>query len=311
MTDDSLTILRAHRRRLAKVIHPDGTVTDYDQVKTVDLIEQPITDLEALRLLLMQLVQLSDRCVVRGKPAHPERCKGVRRLLYADGDDAPTLVEVPRSWVAFDFDGLPRPDWIEPTDLLGCACVAIRKLPIEFHQAQFIVQATARHGIIPGLRLRLWAWLSRPVIRDELKYWLRNAPVDRSVFGPAQIIYTAAPVFLPGAADPLPNRIDVIPGDETVTVPSPKLLKPPSPPSRCTDREPHSNISGLIALVETARIGNRSNLLYWAVRRVAENPAVDRAAAAAELEAAAISTGLSAQEAAATVRSGLRGGSND
>jgi hypothetical protein len=305
---DSLTILRAHRRRLAKAIHPDGTVTDYDQAKTFDQIQHPIADLEALERLLREIEHREDCCVVRGKPAHPERCKGVRRLLHADGTYAPTLIEVPRRWIAIDVDRLPRPEWIEPSDLLGCACVAIRKLPIEFHKAAFIVQATASHGIKPGVRLRLWAWLSRPVIGTELKYWMRSAPADRSVFGPAQIIYTAAPVFLPGAIDPLPSRLDVIPGDETVTVPSPKLLKPPRRPSLRTNREPHSNIAGLLRTVETAQPGDRSNKLYWAARRVAENAEIDHAWAAAELEAAAISTGLSAQEAAATIRSGLREG---
>jgi hypothetical protein len=43
-TRDSITIVRANRRRLAKKIHR-GTIAGYDQVKTADLIEKPIADL--------------------------------------------------------------------------------------------------------------------------------------------------------------------------------------------------------------------------------------------------------------------------
>jgi hypothetical protein len=306
---ETVTILRTRGRCLAKTIAANGTITGYDEVKTVDIFEQPIADLEALRRLLRKLEQRWDCCIVRGKAADPERCRGVRRLLYADREtgDLPTLVEVPRRWVALDFDNLDRPDWIEPTDLLGCAVVAIRTLPASFQQARFIVQATASHGLKPGIRLRLWAWLARPVTGSELKYWLRAAPVDKAVFGPAQVIYTARPRFLAGALDPLSSRLDIIPGREAVSVPRAKRLKPPERPTKPTEAAANHNIAGLIRTVENAtKEDNRNKALYWAACRVAESPDIDRAAAAADLEQAAIRAGLSAKEAAATVRSGLR-----
>ena len=73
-------------------------------------------------------------------------------------------------------------------------------LPEEFWTADCIVQATAGHGIKPGMRLRLWFWLSRPLGRGELDRWFANSPVDRSVFRTVQAIYTAAPVFENDAA---------------------------------------------------------------------------------------------------------------
>jgi hypothetical protein len=215
---------------------------------------------------------------------------------------------VPRRWVALDFDGVSKPDWIDPADLLGCACVAIRTLPIEFRQATFIVQATACHGLKPGIRIRLWGWMSRPVYGAELKYWLRSAPVDRAVFGAAQVIYTAAPLFLPGAFDPLPARIDVIPGKGQVIVPSSDRLKPRCGSRRWRCGQIKSNISALVRAVTSAPEGNRNCLLYWAARRVAENSAVDLDTAVAQLQAAALQTGLPASAAAATIRSALRGG---
>jgi hypothetical protein len=169
---ETITILRAHGRRLAKLIRADGSIEDYDSARTFDLFEVQVADLVSLQRLLERLERRQDCCVVRGAIADSARVKGVRRLLYTDPEtgDEPTLHEVPRRWVALDFDHLLRPDWIAPADLLGCACVAIRTLPGEFQNAAFVVQATASHGLKPGIRLRLWCWLTRPVSGAELKY---------------------------------------------------------------------------------------------------------------------------------------------
>jgi hypothetical protein len=62
----------------------------------------------------------------------------------------------------------------------------------------------------------------------ELKRWLRNAPVDKSLFGAGQVIYTAAPIFTESAADPLISRIAVVQGSLTeVIVPAAVVLSPP------------------------------------------------------------------------------------
>jgi hypothetical protein len=307
---ESITVLRANGRRLAKTIHPDGTIDQYDQVKTVDLTQRPLASLAALERLLRALEHRRDCCILRGAPADRNRVKAVRRLLYTDREtgEAPTIIEAPRRWVALDVDEMPRPDWVEPSDLLACACVAIRKLPDDFQPATFIVQATASHGLKPGIRIRLWAYLSRPVTGTELKYWLRRAPVDRSIFGAAQITYTAAPAFLPGAFDPLPTRIDVIPGHGEVIVPPIDRLKPP--PRRQQPPSGQGNMSHLLRTIASAGAGNRNNLLYWAACRVTEDPSIDWMTAAASLEAAAVQAGLSAAEAAATITSAYRRGIN-
>jgi hypothetical protein len=309
---DNITILRAHGRRLTKVIHADGTIDDYDKSRTVDLTQVRIDGLKGIEPLLHRLERHSDCCVVRGAIADPTRVLGVRRLLYRDLEtgDEPTLTDVPRRWLALDFDSLPRPNWIEPTDLLGCACVAIRKLPAEFQQATFIVQATAGHALKPGIRIRLWAWLSRLVTGLELKYWLRSAPVDQSIFGAGQVVYVARPVFLPGAFDPLPARLDVIPGCGEVAVPSPERLKPPPLAGRLASPPGQADISGLVHAVANAVHGNRNALLYWAACRIAEADRVNRNGAAALLEQAAVQAGLSAAEAAATISSALRRGAD-
>jgi hypothetical protein len=261
---------------LAKTVGADGSIVGYDQVRSVDLIEVPIADLNALERLLRRLEARADCCIVRGRIADPTRTKRVRRLLYRDPGtgDEPTLQDVARRWVALDFDDLQRPAWIEPDDLIGCACVAIRTLPRQFHCARFIVQATASHGLKSSIRIRLWAWLSRPVPGAQLRHWMRSAPVDPAVFGAAQIIYTAAPTFLAGAFDPLPVRLVGVPGDDVVIVPPPDLLKPPPRPKpahreEIDDEHEQRVITGLVRSVAQAVNGNRNACLYWASRVMA------------------------------------------
>jgi hypothetical protein len=258
---DTITIIRARGRRLAKAIHPDGTIEAYDKARTFDLAEVPAADFRSLENLLRQLLRRSDCALVRGGIADPARVRGVRRLLYPDPKtgDTPTLCDVPRRWVALDFDDLRRPNGIEATDLLASAGVAIDTLPGTFHHATGLVQATASHGISPGSRLRLWYRLSRPTGGHELKLWLRHAPVDTSVFGAAQLIYTAAPRFTEGAVDPLPTRIALVPGSvDEVTVPTPAALAPARRTRPAVLRHPVAQGMGRYAFVAlrnaTARV---------------------------------------------------------
>jgi hypothetical protein len=317
MSGDSITILRARGRRLAKSVRADGDIEGYDSAKTVDLFEVKIADLAALEAVLRQLQHRRDCCVVRGGIADHSRVKRVRRLLYHDPEsgDEPTLREMPRRWLALDFDTLPLPAGIEPEDLIGCGRAAIQSLPGEFLRVRTVVQATASHGLKPGARLRLWYWLERPAYSNELKYWLREAPVDPKIFGAAQAIYTSVPLFLPGSFDPLPTRISVIPGDLAVATPAPNRLKPPRPKIVFNDlhtRDHHRRaIEGITRSVAGAVNGNRNAALYWGSCRMAELialRAIDQETARALLEDAAAAAGLSRNEAAATVSSGLRHG---
>jgi hypothetical protein len=229
---DNLTVIRARGRRLAKLIRADGSVEGYDDAKHFDLFAIPVSDLEAVHRLLNRLLHRPDCAIVRGTIADPRRVSHVRRLLHPDPQtgDAATLRAVPRMWLAADVEGLERPVGTPAADLLACAAAAVVRLPGPFRGARCIVQASASHGIRPDLRLRLWFWLSRPATGEELKRWLRGAPADPSVFSPAQIIYTAAPVFERGAADPLPQRTAVREGFAVVEVPSAEALNPPPRP---------------------------------------------------------------------------------
>jgi hypothetical protein len=226
---DSITILHARGRRLAKVISADSSITDYDSARLYDLSVVELAGLEALESLLRRLAHRPDCCIVRGTIADPSRTRKVRRLLYHDRetDDPPTLRDEPRRWLALDIDSLPRPEEIAPRDLAGCAGIAIKTLPREFHATRCIVQATGSHGLKPGIRLRLWYWLTWRVATRELRRWLRGSPVDHAIFSPAQITYTAAPLLGAGAIDPVPERLLPLPGSgDCVAVPAAAVLAP-------------------------------------------------------------------------------------
>jgi hypothetical protein len=233
----ALTLATARGRRLCKTRHADGRAEDYDAARTLDLATARASCLDTLAGLLRDLAGRRDTCVLRGAILDPNRARGVRRLLHADPEtgEAPTMGEAARAWLALDLDGLPLPASTDPHDLAACGALARAALPAVFHAAACIVGATAGHGFKSGARLRLWFLLPRALSGAECKRWLRDAPVDRSVFGAVQPIYTAAPLFV-GMVDPLPLRLVRLDGAERVEAPSPGALAPsprvPVPPMR-------------------------------------------------------------------------------
>jgi len=256
---DSLTVLRSRSLRLAKRLRADGGADGYDRARTLDAFTMPVADLAGIHALLHRLLPQPSCCVIRGELLHGDRAKGIRRLLYTckETGELPTFRDVPRRWLALDLDGVPMPADVPATDLAGCGAVALAALPGVFHGAACIVQASASHGRSPGLRLRVWVWLSRPTWGAELKRWLANHPCDRSVFGAVQPIYSAAPTLAQGVADPIQNRLQVLPGRPVVDVPPPEALAPPPPaiaPARAAaiSSEARSNAYVRAALVRGA-----------------------------------------------------------
>lgn len=224
-----MTLATARGRRLCKTRHADGRTEDYDAARTLDLATVQAHDLTALAALLHDLAGRRDTCVLRGAILDQTRARGVRRLLHPDPDtgQAPTLADAARAWLALDVDGLPLPADADPHDLYLCGDLARTALPVAFHDAACVVAATAGHGFKDGARLRLWFLLDRALSGAECKRWLRDAPVDMSVFGAVQPIYTAAPLFI-GMVDPLPRRLVTLDGAERAVPPSAAALAPPA-----------------------------------------------------------------------------------
>lgn len=232
---DTITVLEcAPQLRLAKLLKVDGTAEDYDSPRRFTVSEHPVSSLTGLHQGLIALCHQPQRCLVRAAPINGP-AKGIRRLLHRDPEtgDEPTLREIPRRWLALDLDGIARPNTVSASDLTGCARAALSGLPSAFRAASCVIQATAGHGRKPGSRLRLWFWLDRPVVRAELEVWFAGCPeVDPVSFRPAQVIYTAAPVFETGLVDHLPARIALLQSGNDVVVPPAEMLTLPPRPQR-------------------------------------------------------------------------------
>ena len=317
---ETVTILRARGRRLAKTIRPDA-IAAYDAAKLFDLHARPAADLADLARLLLPLAARPDCCIVRAAVADPGRTRNVRRLLRDDPEtgDKATLREVARQWLALDLDGVPLVDGTDRRDLAACAAQAIALLPEAFHGAACIVQATASHGIKPGARLRLWHWLDRSLTGPECKRWLAAAMVDQSLFGAAQPIYTSSPVFADGARDPLPRRMVKMPGRPVVAPPPAAALAPPPrpTPAACppTSGAEVRRLAGLIRRVATTPEGERHRALFWAACRAGEMVAAGHAtpagAAGALVQAAMAAGGQDQRRAEATARDGIARGMSE
>jgi hypothetical protein len=315
--------VRSRHRRLAKLIHADGQIQDYDLARTFDMSMVQVSDLDHLFYRLDCLASRSDLAIVRGAIIGPPRIHRVRRLIH-DHDEEPdgnaTLQDASHRWVCLDIDGIHRPDDVAVTDLLACAHCAIDLLPGEFRPARAIVQATSGHGLKPGSRLRLWYWSSRPLTGPELSRWLRRAPVDDRLFSPCQVIYTAQPTFAPGLADHIPCRMAERPGTETVAAPSSEELAPPPPPKSIPRPERGAEparryafgaLRRAVEQVAAAPEGSRNTTLNksaWNLMRFVAEGTLATTEIADALAHAAIAAGLNAVETEQTLASALAAG---
>ena len=318
-TGCAVTVVEAHGPILAKRWHADGTCEGYGKARIVTLHQRPVADLAALAELVRRLVTVPRCCIVRGEPIDPARLSRVRRLKDPDLEtgEAPTLREVPRRWIALDVDSVPVPAGTDLHDLAACARAVLPRLPFAFREATALVQATAGHTLKPGVRLRLWYWLSRAVGEAELKQWFTGCPVDLSIFQTNQPIYTAAPLFH-GMADPLADRLAMLPGARPVAlVPSPSLLRPVVRVVPISARARSGDGGGrrfdaLARTVRNAAEGTRHGALFWAACRAGEMVAegeIDAATAAADLARAAMEGGgKDRKNAEATARDGIKRG---
>jgi len=317
----ALTIIEAHGATLAKRWQADGTCRPWDKAHIVTLHAVAVADLAALADLLRELAPVSRCCIVRGEPIDPARVVRVRRLLHPDPQtgELPTLREVPRRWVSIDVDSVPVPAGTDLHDLAACARAVVPRLPHAFRDVAGIVTATASHGIKPGVRLRLWYWLSRPTTGEELPQWFHGCPVDPATFRTVQPNYTAAPIFSDGMADPLPSRLAMLPGAHGVAkVPAASLLRP----VRVVRAVPFDaggdasgRFAGLVRTVRNAPEGERHHVLFWAACRAGElvrAGGIGEATAAAALASAAMQGGGEDQRnAEATASGGIKRGKGE
>jgi putative DNA primase/helicase len=106
-------------------------------------------------------------------------------------------------------------DWRPPPELdpmwepVACIDAFIAAwLPEAFHGASYHWQLSASAGTAAAegvLKAHVWLWLSTPHTCATLRAWAKDQclPIDPAVFHPTQLHYTAAPLFVDGALDPV------------------------------------------------------------------------------------------------------------
>ncbi len=207
LTSRGPRLAKRHKQLLNGTIHTDA----YEDACMFRAAVIRAPSLEALIAALVDLEEEQCRAVIRAAVLASADREHMRRLLRPKKGVPATLVETPRRWVALDFDDLHVPDgwWLD----LPSALQQVRThLPIEFRRASAIIQATGSAGTKNGLRVRVWFRLSRPCTSGELgRIFKGTAGLDLSTIYPANLIYTAKPVFI-GMADPVPVRTMLVAG---------------------------------------------------------------------------------------------------
>lgn len=130
MTADTVTVLQSRYLILAKTVHADGRIVPYGNARSFNLHEIPVSGLDALLELLMDLLPRQWCAVTFGGIIDPNRTQAVRRLAYPDPEtgDQPTLRAVAHRWCALDLDGVARPESVPAYDP-GRMCRASRPDP--------------------------------------------------------------------------------------------------------------------------------------------------------------------------------------
>jgi len=233
---DYVTILTSKgplaTKRITAVPGGPPKIEGYSKAKHFSVEEVPVSGFPEMAAVLATLVNRPRSLLIRGQPIEGVDRNNMLRRVRARGNEPATLKAKARHWFAVEFDSVPCPSGIdrlhEPDRVVEHV---IELLPPEFQGASCWWTFTSGHGIKPGIRIRLWFWLDRPVEDWEFKTWLAGAPVDLSLYSPAQAIYVAKPVFI-GMADPVPFRFGTWCGYGDVT---PPVIERPQPRAAASD----------------------------------------------------------------------------
>jgi hypothetical protein len=196
----------------------------FDRAKYFSIDEIEIADLFEAHDLIQRIAGKRRVGMVRGRPIEViDRQRALRRSRPRTENGAivpATLAAALRHLVPIDLDSLTCPPWLDALhDPDPAVEYAVSHLPAEFHGATVCWQFTSSQGVKPGLNLRLLYWADRPISDGELRQQFQDCPIDLAIYSPAQLIYTAAPIF-EGMPDPVPYRIGLWRGDrDEVTLP--------------------------------------------------------------------------------------------
>ncbi|HEX2528479.1 MAG TPA: hypothetical protein VHL31_19535 [Geminicoccus sp.] len=262
----------------------------YDSAKTVRYRVHRVTGLHDFWRLQISLQQQRRSAHVRAAlrlgvdPRRTERL--LHRHVERDGVvREPTMLDVRRSYVLFDLDGVPAPeDWHRQLVDFSRQLI-MQHFPSSFRGVGFVVVASASAGIKPGARLRLGFLLDQPLYGHEIERVMAGVPIDPSTLRPVQPIYTAGPIFR-DMFDPIPQRVGYAWLDREVV----HLEVPPEPAKpkiglnaylvpRASELGDGLTLAHLAAAIATAPQGSRHRKLFGCAWRAGDLVAAGQASA--------------------------------
>lgn len=218
---DSITILHAAGSlKLTKQWKADGCIASYDDARNFRVRKVGLTGIHGLYKLLQSISTQPQCCVIRGEFIGAQAALAVEPSEIADHFRRinALFTEVPHHALPVDIDGF-KPKGIDPN---AAPVAAIEQyiakcLPECFQGASFIWQLSGSAGApkYSGvLKAHVWVWLETPYTGPQLTAWVhRNGiELDVSVLRRVQPMYTAAPLFDEGVADPIAVRMGFEPG---------------------------------------------------------------------------------------------------
>jgi hypothetical protein len=208
---DTITFLQCKQPLVLTKTWHNGSIRDYDTAKHFRVYEKPVDGIERLAKLLKGAAGEPRYAAIRG--AHTgETLEDVTRTMT-------NFTDRPRHWVMFDIDGFtPEVSPVESPEA-GVREWIVKTLPEAFQSVACYWQLSASAGHSSrdpaGLRAHVWFWLDRPISGNQWKRWAEhnNIKVDKSVFSPVQLHYTANPVIELGS-DPYIERSGLIKGPD-------------------------------------------------------------------------------------------------
>jgi len=195
-------------RVLTKRFDADGTKHDFSAGAAFRFYEFAVRTWPDLVGTLEMLTDQPQMCVLRGA-LHPECPRAddphVDPWCYRRKHDRPdqpaNILSASFPWVVFDFD-----DTAAPFDL-ATPVQSIRAwhstLPPELRAAQSAFFLSSSAHVSPTVRGKLVVWYRAPISEAHARTLAGFYGADRSVGVCSQPNYFAAPIFAPGAHDPI------------------------------------------------------------------------------------------------------------
>ena len=182
--------------------------------------EVAILDIHDLHSLVEKYAWKKNFCFARGKiseAAYDIKLRGykIRRVIKEKIEEGitykPTIIDYPKNWIMLDIDDFKTPSncKLNISSLRESAVESfISTLHESFHKASYVCQFS--NGMFFNsnkIKAHIWFMLSEAYDCETLKPWFEKncAGVDKCIFRPSQILYTANPYF-ENCKDPLSKQ---------------------------------------------------------------------------------------------------------